>query len=231
VGWGGAPGLHSLLGGVLQGIGYIMIAACPLSTLSRLGSGVKRYMVVVGGFLVGAILFAQLAGPIHRVMDPLQVESFVSLKQLFTTGGIYGVPAKAPNLAITTIEGEAFTLHELAGENRVVVLNFWATWCRPCVEEMPGMERVHLAYEDKEVAFVGIAVKDTIWNVREFLAGQPVSYGIAVDDQNEIGDAFGGVKTLPTTVFLDNNSDIVKYHRGYMGQKELKESLERLLAE
>jgi thiol-disulfide isomerase/thioredoxin len=209
----------------------MMIAACPFSTLSRLGSGVKRYVVVVGGFLVGAILFAQLAGPIHRLMDPLQFESFVSLKQLFTTGGIYGVPAKAPNLAITTIEGEAFTLHELTGKNRVVVLNFWATWCRPCVEEMPDMEEVHLTYQDKGVTFVGIAAEESAWKVREFLAHHPVSYSIAVDDQKDIANVFGGVKTLPTTVFVDHDNNIVKYHKGYMGRKELEESLKRLLTE
>jgi thiol-disulfide isomerase/thioredoxin len=222
--------LHSLLGGVLQGIGYTLVAACPLSTLTRLGGGAKRYMVVVGGFLVGAVLFAQVASPIHRVMDPLQFESFVSLKQLFTTGGIYGVPAKAPNLAITTIEGKPLELHEVTGENRVVVLNFWATWCRPCVQEMPDLEKVHRAYRKKGVTFVGIAAQDTVWKVREFLAQHPVSYSIAVDDQNDITDVFGGVKTLPTTVFLDNDNNIVKYHKGYMDQKELEESLEKLLA-
>jgi peroxiredoxin len=188
-------------------------------------------MVVVGGFLVGAVLFAQVASPIHRIMDPLQFESFVSIKQLFTEGGVYGVPAKAPDLAITTIEGKPLKLHELTGQNQVVVLNFWATWCRPCVEEMPDMEKVHLAYKDKGVSFVGVATGDTSWKVREFLAKHPVTYSIAVDDQKEIADAFGGIKTLPTTLFLDRENNVVKYHKGYLAGKQLENDLKRLLAE
>ncbi|MBW1741820.1 MAG: TlpA family protein disulfide reductase [Deltaproteobacteria bacterium] len=188
-------------------------------------------MVVVGGFLVGAILFAQVASPVHRIMDPLQFESLISIKQLFTTGGVYGVPAKAPDLTITTIEGKSFKLHELTDQNRVVVLNFWATWCRPCVEEMPDMEKVHLAYRDKGVSFLGIAAGDTVWKVREFLAQHKVTYRIAVDDQNEIADAFGGVKALPTTLFLDRENNIMKYHKGYLAGKELEENLRKLLTE
>jgi len=188
-------------------------------------------MVVVGGFLVGAILFAQVASPVHRIMDPLQFESLISIKQLFTTGGVYGVPAKAPDLTITTIEGKSFKLHELTDQNRVVVLNFWATWCRPCVEEMPDMEKVHLAYRDKGVSFLGIAAGDTAWKVREFLAQHKVTYRIAVDDQNEIADAFGGVKALPTTLFLDRENNIMKYHKGYLAGKELEENLRKLLTE
>lgn len=209
----------------------MMIAACPFSTLTRLGGGVKRYMVVAGGFLVGAVLFAQLAGPVHRIMDPLQFESFVSIKQLFTTGGIYGVPAKAPDLSITTIAGKPFKLHELTGQNRVVVMNFWATWCRPCVEELPDMEKVHLAYRDKGVSFVGIAAQDDAWEVKEFLAKHPVTYDIALDDQKDIADAFGGVKALPTTFFLDRENNVVKYHKGYLARKELEENLRELLKE
>jgi peroxiredoxin len=164
-------------------------------------------------------------------MDPLQFESLVSIKQLFTTGDIYGVPSKAPDLAITTIEGKPFKLHELTGHSRLVVVNFWATWCRPCVEEMPDLEKVHLAYQDKGVAVVGIATQDTAWKVREFLAQHKVTYKIAVDDQNEIADAFGGVKALPTTLFLDRENNIVKYHKGYLARKELEENLRKLLTE
>ncbi|MBW1858551.1 MAG: TlpA family protein disulfide reductase [Deltaproteobacteria bacterium] len=186
-------------------------------------------MVVVGGFLVGAVLFAQVAGPVHRIMDPLQFESFVSIKQLFTTGGIYGVPAKAPDLAITTIEGKPFKLHELTGQNQLVIVNFWATWCRPCIEEMPDMEKVHLAYQDKGVAFVGIAAQDNAWKVKEFLAQHKVTYRIAVDDQNEIANAFGGIKALPTTLFIDRENNIVKYHRGYLAGNELEKNVRKLL--
>ncbi len=186
-------------------------------------------MVVIGGFLIGAVLFAQAAGPVHRVLDPFQFEGIVSLKQVFSPGGIDGVPAEAPDLAITTIEGKPCKLQELTGQNRLVVVNFWATWCRPCVEEMPGLEKVHLAYRDKGVAFLGIATKDTAWKVREFLGQHKITYAIAVDDQDEIAGAFGDVKVLPTTIFLDNENRVVKIHKGYLVQRELEKMLRTLL--
>jgi len=109
-------------------------------------------MVVVGGFLIGVVLFAQVASPVHRVFDPLQIEGLLSVKQLFSAKS-QRVPTKAPDLTITTIEGKQFTLKELSGQNQLVVINFWATWCRPCIEEMPALEKMHTAYQDKKIAF------------------------------------------------------------------------------
>ncbi len=187
-------------------------------------------MVVAGGFLIGAILFAQLANPIHRVFDPLQVERFVSIKQLFSVRGLEGVPTKAPDLTITTIKGKQFTLRELCGQNQLVVVNFWASWCRPCIEEMPHFDKIHRAYQNNGVAFLGIATKDSPSAVRKFVAQKEISYKIALDDQDRITTAFGGVKVLPTTIFIDNQNNIVRIHKGYLAQERLEENLRNLLS-
>ena len=186
-------------------------------------------MVVAGGFLFGAVLFAQLAQPIHRVFDPLQVQKFVSIRQLFSARAPEGVTTKAPNLTITTIEGKQFTLKELSGQKKLVVVNFWASWCRPCLEEMPHFERMHQAYQDKGVAFLGIATKDTLSAVRKFIAQKGITYEITLDEQDRMASAFGGVNVLPTTIFIDNQNNIVKTHRGYLAQQELEENLKDLL--
>lgn len=198
--------------------------------LVRLGGGIKRYMVVAGGFLVGAILFAQLAQPLHKIFDPLQVHRFVSIKQLLSARELDRVPTKAIDLTIATIEGKQFTLKELCGQNRLVVVNFWASWCRPCIEEMPHFEKIHLAYQNKKVVFLGIATKDSASAVRKFVAQKEITYEIALDDQDKITSAFGGVKVLPTTIFIDNQNNIVKRHKGYLAQKELEKNLKDLLS-
>ena len=180
--------------------------------------------------MIGAVLFAQVAQPLHRVFDPLQVDRFVSIKQLFSARGHKGVPARVPDLAITTIEGKQFTLRDLAGRNRLVVFNFWASWCRPCTEEMPHFEKVHKAYQNKRVAFLGIAVKDSASAVRNFVDQNKITYEIALDDQDKITSAVGGVKVLPTTIFIDNRNNIVKIHTGYLAQRNLEESLKDLLS-
>lgn len=186
-------------------------------------------MVAAGGFFIGVILFAQLANPIHRMFDPFQVEKFVSIKQLFSASGSESLPAKAPHLTITTIEGKQFTLKELCGQNQLVVVNFWATWCRPCIEEMSALERIHRAYQNKGVTFLGIATKDSPSAVRKFVAQREITYKIALDDQDKITIAFGGMKVLPTTIFIDNQNNVVKIHRGYLAQRELDKNLKDLL--
>jgi cytochrome c biogenesis protein CcmG/thiol:disulfide interchange protein DsbE len=186
-------------------------------------------MVVAGGFLIGAILFAQLVNPIHRVFDPFQVQKFVSIKQIFSARGLEGVPIKAPDVTITTLEGKQFTLKELSGQNQLVVVNFWATWCRPCIEEMPYFEKIHRAYQNKGVAILGIATKDSPSAVRKFVAQREITYKIALDDQDKITAAFGGMKVLPTTIFIDNQNNVVKIHRGYLAQRELDKNLKGLL--
>jgi len=187
-------------------------------------------MVVAGGLLIGAVLFAQLAQPVHRVFDPLQVDGIVSIKQFFSAKGPDDIPAKAPDLTITTIEGKQFTLKELSGRNRLVVVNFWASWCRPCIEEMPYFEKTHEAYQNKGVAFLGIATQDSASAVRKFVAQNKITYEIAMDDQDKITRTFGGVKVLPTTFFIDNRNNIVKIHKGYLAQKELEKNLKDLLS-
>ena len=81
--------------------------------LVRLGGGTKRYMIVAGGFLLGAILFAQLAQPIHRMLDPLQVQQFLSFKQIASKSQPEVVPPKISELKITTLEPGATVEREL----------------------------------------------------------------------------------------------------------------------
>ncbi|HUU53084.1 MAG TPA: TlpA disulfide reductase family protein [Candidatus Bathyarchaeia archaeon] len=186
-------------------------------------------MVAVGGFLIGIILFAQVANPVHKIFDPLQVKNLISVKQLFSAKTLEGVPAKVPDLIITTIEGKRFTLKELTSRNRLVVVNFWASWCSPCVEEMPYFEKIHRDYQNKGVVFLGIAIKDSLSAVGKFIVQKEITYKVAMDDQDKIANAFGGVKVLPTTIFIDKQNSVVKIHKGYLSQRELDKNLKYLL--
>jgi peroxiredoxin len=188
-------------------------------------------MVAAGGFLVGVVLFAQLSQPIHRVFDPLQVEGFVSIKQFFSERHVKGVPMKAPDLVITTIDGKQLFLKELCSQNQLVVINFWATWCRPCIDEMPDFEEMHRAYHHKRVTFLGIATQDLTPAVRKFVAEHGITYEIAVDTQNNIASAFGGVNVLPTTLFIDSKNTILQSHKGYLAKRELEGNLKKFLTE
>ena len=187
-------------------------------------------MVVAVGFLFGAVLFAQVAQPIHKVFDPLQVERFVSFTQLFSKRPMEGLPPKAPDLKITTLEGDEISLGELASQNQAMVINFWATWCSPCIQEMPHFEKLHRAYQGKGLVLMGIAAQESVAEVRTFIAERRITYPIAMDDQNEWAKAFGGIKVLPTTVFLDTTGRIMKIHKGYLTERQLESTIEDLLS-
>ncbi len=77
---------------------------------------------------------------------------------------------------------------------------------------------------------MGIATKDSASVVKKFVAQKEITYKIALDDQDKIAAAFGGVEVLPTTIFLDSHNNIVKIHRGYLAQEELEKNLKVLLS-
>jgi thiol-disulfide isomerase/thioredoxin len=187
-------------------------------------------MVVAGGFLLGAVLFAQLAQPVHKVFDPLQVERFVSFTQLFSKQPFEAARPKAPDLKVTTLEGKEVSLVELASQNQAIVINFWATWCGPCVQEMPYLEKIHRAYQGKGLVVMGIAAQESDAEVRTFIAERKITYTIAMDDQNQWAKAFGGINVLPTTVFLDSSNEIRKIHKGYLTEREFEATIDDLLS-
>jgi thiol-disulfide isomerase/thioredoxin len=100
-------------------------------------------------------------------------------------------------------EGGQLRLASFSGQ--VLVVNFWATWCPPCIKELPEFDRLHQAWSGRGVQVVGIAV-DTAQPVRQFLAKQPVRFAVALagfagtDMSRQLGNEKGG---LPFTVVFD----------------------------
>lgn len=112
---------------------------------------------------------------------------------------------------------------------RPLVLNFWASWCAPCREEMPDFDAVRAQYRPDGVEIVGIAV-DTPANVRAFLQNQPVAYPILIGEgaahnlARQLGDAQGA---LPYTVVLDRNGRVVLRHLGRLPRATLEAVLRK----
>ena len=111
----------------------------------------------------------------------------------------------APDFEIETFGGETLRLSDLNG--KVVVLNFWASWCPPCRWEMPFFETMWQEYRDRDVVFVGIAMSDTLENASAFAEESGVTYPIALDTTNEIVRAYE-ILSLPTTFFIGKDGNI-----------------------
>lgn len=113
-------------------------------------------------------------------------------------------------------DGSAHTLNDYRGDP--VVLNFWASWCAPCREEMPLLQHVWLAHRNDDIKFIGVNIMDNKEDALAFLGKIGVSYPNLYDKDGKVSDKFG-VSVLPVTVFMDSTGKIVKKKYGpYLGK-------------
>ena len=125
--------------------------------------------------------------------------------------------------------GKPVKLEQFRG--KVVVLNFWATWCPPCVEEIPEFSRVHTELQGQGVQFLGIAV-DNAENVAKFVSELPASYPMLVAGTNaiELARLFGDDQSaLPYTLIIDRDGHLSSRHLGRLQEHDLRTSLATLL--
>ena len=134
---------------------------------------------------------------------------------------------KAPDFALKTAENKTIEMKKLAG--KVVVINFWATWCRPCVVEMPGFSEMYDRYRGKGLEIIGVSLDQGGWaRVKPFLERNSVSYPIVLGDDN-LYLAFGGEDAIPTTVFVDRNGIIKERHVGTMSKEQFESMIKEML--
>ena len=115
-------------------------------------------------------------------------------------------PAKAPNFNVTTLAGDQLTLADLSG--KTVLLNFWATWCGPCIAEIPDLIALQEELGTDKFVVVGLSmdmVEPDI--VKEFARDMEINYPIAIDE-GAIAEDFGGIFSLPTTFVVDKEGYI-----------------------
>lgn len=128
------------------------------------------------------------------------------------------------------LKGHPTSLKQYAG--KILVINFWASWCAPCRVEMPDFSLLSQTYAAKGVQFVGIALDD-IKDVQDFLKTSPVSYPIAIGTLNTLdiliplGNPSGG---MPFTLIVDGKGQLRDTHLGKMDKLQLENRLAKLMA-
>ncbi len=140
-----------------------------------------------------------------------------------------GVPRRpAPEFSVTLFDvsgGGTFSQADLAG--RPAVVNFWASWCDPCEDEAPNLERVWQEYEGRGVVFLGIAVDDNDDDAQAFIERQGLTYPNG-PDESDIGLDFGRLG-VPETFFIDREGQIVRQFKGAINSEQLRTSIDELL--
>lgn len=144
---------------------------------------------------------------------------------------------KAPDFVLPTIDGKETKFSEVRkdpgrkGANRVVLLDFWATWCPPCREEVPHLQRLHEKYGKKGLVVIGIAQdSDGAKSVKPFAEKNKLTYLQLVDVKRQVARAYK-VGPIPTTYIIDNAGVIRSVHLGFAKgmEKQLEEEIKALL--
>ena len=147
--------------------------------------------------------------------------------------GTFGTTQKsmAPDFELEKVAGGTLKSSDLKG--KVAVVDFWATWCEPCIAEIPNYNKLHEAYADKGVEVLGITVesgplKDIKPKVEDFQMKYPVVVG-----NDKVVEGFGGLIGFPTTFIVDKDWRVYKKYMGMTRNKRdmIEKDLQKLIAE
>ncbi len=137
-----------------------------------------------------------------------------------------------PLFAASLMDAQGKIQHLSQYQGKIIVLNFWATWCPPCREEMPELSQFQQAYKNKNVVVLGIAIDD-LDLVKEFLQTSPVTYPILVTENSgmDLSDQLGNDQAvLPYTLIINADGNVVKSHLGRINKQLLETAIKPLLS-
>jgi peroxiredoxin len=118
----------------------------------------------------------------------------------------------APDFTLPGDNGQAVSLSDLHGQ--VVMINFWASWCGPCRQEMPLLEQIHQRYEPLGFTLLGVNVEENSSDAKAFLKDRPVSFPILFDPDNGVSKLYD-VVAMPSTVLIDRQGNVRYLHHGF----------------
>jgi len=130
----------------------------------------------------------------------------------------------APPFTLTNLSGQAGGLAQYKGQ--VVMVNFWATWCGPCQQEMPLLDQMYRKYKPAGFTLIGVNVDKEAPAVKDLLARKPVSFPVLLDPTNAVSKAYH-LDEMPSSVIIDRKGNIRYLHRGYRPGDE-NEYLDRI---
>ena len=178
-----------------------------------------------------------LAGTGLTLLAFLGILVWASLQTRGTPGGMgintdFGVveidAAPARDFTLELLDGDTLTLSDLRG--KVVMVDFWASWCTPCRQEAPVLEQVYQEYDRAEVEFIGVNIWDLEDNAPQYVADFGLTYPSGVDAPGAIAIDYG-VRGIPEKFFIGRDGVVRQKFVGPMRPGPLRETLDNLLAE
>lgn len=134
---------------------------------------------------------------------------------------------KAPDFELKDSTGKSVKLSDYKG--KVVLLNFWATWCGPCKIEIPWFMEFEQQFKDRGFAVVGVSMDEDGWGaVKPYLEDHKVNYRVLLGN-DALSDLYGGVESLPTTFLIDREGRVAALHVGLVGKDTYQNDIQNLL--
>ncbi len=151
----------------------------------------------------------------------------VGIMLIRTQKGPIGVGDEVPDLTLTTFDGDLISFEDLAGE--VVVINFWASWCKPCEQEAAELEQAYQMYKDEGVVFLGVDYVDTETEARQYLEKFGITYPNGPDLGTRISQAFR-IRGVPETYIMGPDGRLAAVKIGpYTSLEEIQREIDGVL--
>jgi len=167
-------------------------------------------------------------------MSRIQVAALSSALLLFLAGCSHPRELKseaqrraAPNFTLKDADGNPVNLTDYRG--KVVLVNFWATWCGPCEVEIPWFVEFEQKYRDQGFAVLGLSMDDDGWKaVRPYIASHKINYRVMIASE-VVSQQFGDIDSLPTSFVLDRQGRIATNHVGLVDKRDYQNEILKLL--
>ena len=133
----------------------------------------------------------------------------------------------APDFTLPDLEGNSLTLSDFKG--RVIILNFWATWCPPCRREIPDFVELYEKYKDENLLIIGVNLdRGDSRAVKQFSKNYKINYPVVLGNVNVTQD-YGEIRAIPTTFIIDRKGNIKEKYVGYQPRATFEKAVKRLL--
>jgi peroxiredoxin len=158
------------------------------------------------------------------------VKIFIFIAVLFfaagcTPGGAIEIGQEAPDFSLSDINGKQINLSEFRG--KVIILDFFASWCPPCRQEVPDFVELQKTYGSDGLAIVGVALVN-LQEAKDFAEQYKINYTVLIDD-GKVSNSYGPIRSIPTTFVLDKTGKIVKMYIGFRQKNVFEADVKELL--
>jgi peroxiredoxin len=154
----------------------------------------------------------------------------VALVLPFSVAGAVKAPKDrkaAPTFTLKDSTGAELRLSDYRG--KVVLLNFWATWCGPCKIEIPWFIEFDRTYKDRGFEVIGVSMDEDGWNpVKPYIAAHKINYHVVMGN-DQVAASYDGVESLPTTFLIDRDGRIASVHSGLVSRAEYEKDIQQVL--